>query len=325
MYVATAPANLRKSFEGLSNEVRSALAADPLSGVIEGACRYLVKDRMDRTGARWSPTGAEAVLRLRAIRSLGDFDAYWRFHPPATRNATTPPATPRARSQPRASCGAHPRLRRGSRRRQSTRRPRQAIPCRSCRGRAAPLRSAACAESGRQSPRSRCRADVAPGQPRCPACGCSSNTPPKTKWRAAGLPEGGSPSTGWTPAYGGMRCRGNHFCGEQRCVRPMIITGPPKMASKRRLPGRVRISARTWARKAGFSRSITAMAHQRRPSLAKQPVQMPECRSRTRGDRRHTRQAPIRVGSVMGRHPSPLRGAARAARSFRRSGSSSSP
>lgn len=34
MYVATAPANLRKSFEGLSNEVRSALAADPLSGYL---------------------------------------------------------------------------------------------------------------------------------------------------------------------------------------------------------------------------------------------------------------------------------------------------
>jgi transposase len=32
IHVATAPANLRKSFEGLSNEVRTALAADPLSG-----------------------------------------------------------------------------------------------------------------------------------------------------------------------------------------------------------------------------------------------------------------------------------------------------
>jgi hypothetical protein len=53
----------------------------PIStGVIEGACRYLVKDRMDRTGARWSLTGAEAVLRLRAIRASGDFDAYWQFH-----------------------------------------------------------------------------------------------------------------------------------------------------------------------------------------------------------------------------------------------------
>ena len=50
------------------------------TGVIEGACRYLVKDRMDRTGARWSLTGAEAVLRLRAIRASRDFDAYWPFH-----------------------------------------------------------------------------------------------------------------------------------------------------------------------------------------------------------------------------------------------------
>jgi hypothetical protein len=50
------------------------------TGVIEGACRHLVKDRMDRTGARWSLAGAEAVLRLRALRSSGDFEAYWRFH-----------------------------------------------------------------------------------------------------------------------------------------------------------------------------------------------------------------------------------------------------
>jgi hypothetical protein len=50
------------------------------TGVIEGACRHLVKDRMDLTGARWSLAGAEAVLRLRALRSSGDFDDYWRFH-----------------------------------------------------------------------------------------------------------------------------------------------------------------------------------------------------------------------------------------------------
>jgi hypothetical protein len=50
------------------------------TGVIEGACRYLVKDRMDITGARWSVHGAEAVLRLRALRTSGDFDAYWTFH-----------------------------------------------------------------------------------------------------------------------------------------------------------------------------------------------------------------------------------------------------
>jgi hypothetical protein len=50
------------------------------TGVIEGACRHLVKDRMDVTGARWSLTGAEAVLRLRALRSSRDFDNYWTFH-----------------------------------------------------------------------------------------------------------------------------------------------------------------------------------------------------------------------------------------------------
>ena len=50
------------------------------TGVIEGACRHLVKDRMDLTGARWSLVGAEAVLRLRALRASGDFDEYWRFH-----------------------------------------------------------------------------------------------------------------------------------------------------------------------------------------------------------------------------------------------------
>ena len=50
------------------------------TGVIEGACRSLVKDRMDLTGARWSLTGAEAVLQLRSLRASGDFDDYWRFH-----------------------------------------------------------------------------------------------------------------------------------------------------------------------------------------------------------------------------------------------------
>ncbi|MDQ3257678.1 MAG: ISKra4 family transposase [Acidobacteriota bacterium] len=50
------------------------------TGVIEGACRHLVKDRMEVTGARWGLHGAEAVLRLRSLRSSGDFDEYWEFH-----------------------------------------------------------------------------------------------------------------------------------------------------------------------------------------------------------------------------------------------------
>jgi hypothetical protein len=50
------------------------------TGVIEGACRHLIKDRMDLTGARWRLQRAEAVLKLRSLRSSGDFEAYWRFH-----------------------------------------------------------------------------------------------------------------------------------------------------------------------------------------------------------------------------------------------------
>ncbi len=50
------------------------------TGIIEGACRHIVADRMDLTGARWSVDGAEAILKLRAVRSNGDFDDYWQMH-----------------------------------------------------------------------------------------------------------------------------------------------------------------------------------------------------------------------------------------------------
>ena len=50
------------------------------TGIIEGACRHLVKDRMHLTGARWGLHGAEAILKLRALHSNGDFDAYWHYH-----------------------------------------------------------------------------------------------------------------------------------------------------------------------------------------------------------------------------------------------------
>jgi hypothetical protein len=50
------------------------------TGVIEGACRHVVKDRMAITGARWGLEGGEAVLKLRALYINGDFDAYWDFH-----------------------------------------------------------------------------------------------------------------------------------------------------------------------------------------------------------------------------------------------------
>jgi len=50
------------------------------TGVVEGACRHLINDRLDITGARWSLKGAEALLKLRSLKSSGDFDDYWNFH-----------------------------------------------------------------------------------------------------------------------------------------------------------------------------------------------------------------------------------------------------
>src|SRR4051794_26794599 len=50
------------------------------SGVVEGACRHLIKDRMERTGMRWLPSGAQAMLDLRATYLNGEWDAFWNFH-----------------------------------------------------------------------------------------------------------------------------------------------------------------------------------------------------------------------------------------------------
>jgi len=36
--------------------------------------------RLDITGARWSLDGAEAMLKLRAVRTNGDWDSYWQHH-----------------------------------------------------------------------------------------------------------------------------------------------------------------------------------------------------------------------------------------------------
>ena len=50
------------------------------TGVIEGACRHLVQDRMGITGARWGLHGAQAILWLRAIAASGNTDTYWDWH-----------------------------------------------------------------------------------------------------------------------------------------------------------------------------------------------------------------------------------------------------
>ena len=63
------------------------------TGVIEGACRHLVKDRMDITGARWGLDGAEAILKLRALIANGDFDHTGAFTCGKNTNASITPAT----------------------------------------------------------------------------------------------------------------------------------------------------------------------------------------------------------------------------------------
>jgi hypothetical protein len=78
---------IRKTLSYLENKAPyldypAALAAGwPIAtGVIEGACRHLVQDRMGITGARWSLHGAQAMLWLRAINASGDTDTYWDWH-----------------------------------------------------------------------------------------------------------------------------------------------------------------------------------------------------------------------------------------------------
>lgn len=46
------------------------------TGVIEGACRHLVKDRMERSGMRWTQEGAKAMLNVRAVRESGLWDEF---------------------------------------------------------------------------------------------------------------------------------------------------------------------------------------------------------------------------------------------------------
>jgi hypothetical protein len=49
------------------------------SGVIEGACRHFVKDRCELSGMRWNQTGAENLLRLRAVAENDDWDTYHTY------------------------------------------------------------------------------------------------------------------------------------------------------------------------------------------------------------------------------------------------------
>ena len=49
------------------------------SGVIEGACRHLIKDRMERAGMHWTLAGAQAMLDLRSVWIGGHWEAFQQY------------------------------------------------------------------------------------------------------------------------------------------------------------------------------------------------------------------------------------------------------
>jgi hypothetical protein len=49
------------------------------SGVAEGACRHLVKDRMEQTGMRWTLPGAQAMLHIRALYLNDQWDDFLEY------------------------------------------------------------------------------------------------------------------------------------------------------------------------------------------------------------------------------------------------------
>jgi hypothetical protein len=57
------------------------------SGVIEGACRHLIKDRMEQGGMRWTLMGAQAMLNVRSVLASSEMDAFsrWRQNEEAKR------------------------------------------------------------------------------------------------------------------------------------------------------------------------------------------------------------------------------------------------
>jgi hypothetical protein len=50
------------------------------SGVIEGACRHVIKDRMERAGMHWTLEGAQAMLDLRSVHASGQWEDYWSYY-----------------------------------------------------------------------------------------------------------------------------------------------------------------------------------------------------------------------------------------------------
>lgn len=88
--VDTAAPYFRKNKAFMRYDEYLALGLPIGSGAAEGACRNLLKDRMERTGMRWTVDGAEAVIQLRATDLSGDWDEYWHYPIEAQRRRLYP-------------------------------------------------------------------------------------------------------------------------------------------------------------------------------------------------------------------------------------------
>jgi len=72
-------AYLEKNRERMRYDEYLAAGYPIASGVVEGACRYVVKDRMERSGMRWSVAGAQAMLDLRTTYVNGHWEAFQEY------------------------------------------------------------------------------------------------------------------------------------------------------------------------------------------------------------------------------------------------------
>jgi hypothetical protein len=63
----------------VSNDEYLATGYPIASGAIEGACRHLVKDRMERGGMHWTVGGAQAMLNVRSVYISGCWDEYQAY------------------------------------------------------------------------------------------------------------------------------------------------------------------------------------------------------------------------------------------------------
>jgi len=90
--VDTACAYLEKHLSRMRYDQYLARGLPIATGVIEGACRHLVKDRFERSGMRWTIEGAQSILNLRSIKTSGlsqEYYAYYRYHRLAERYGET--------------------------------------------------------------------------------------------------------------------------------------------------------------------------------------------------------------------------------------------